>query len=253
MSDRDDGMLAFLGVPADPRLLSEPSDTVPDLAPAPPRPASSHQHDRLVAAGSVMTATTLVVGVLLGLYGIAGLLFGSGGASAVIAAALGALLAGTHWGWVHVAEYAGVTIDQRQDQAYQARGQEWLAEVEPYPRFSVSTTVLEDASTRVERTLYRPVLTPKRTFAFVREVEAARTFDAFAPAAAIATDVETLRREARLQTDRVRELWEAAATAYAAALASEADDQQQLVAERAAATALSEHLNASLLEPPVTE
>jgi hypothetical protein len=69
----------------------------------------------------------------------------------------------------------------------------------------------------------------------------------------IATTVETMRRQARLETDRLRELWEAASTAYAAALSSAEDDQQRLAAQRAAATALSEHINASLLEPPLVE
>ncbi len=65
--------------------------------------------------------------------------------------------------------------------------------------------------------------------------------------------VETMRREARLETDRLRGLWEAASSAYAAAALSDQDDQQQLVARRAAATALSEHINTSLLEPPLVE
>ena len=62
-----------------------------------------------------------------------------------------------------------------------------------------------------------------------------------------------MRRQARLETDRLRELWEAASTAYAAALLDAEDDQQELAAQRAAATALSEHINASLLEPPLVE
>ena len=69
----------------------------------------------------------------------------------------------------------------------------------------------------------------------------------------IATAAETMRRQARLETDRLHGLWEAASTAYAAVLSSAHDDQQQLAAQRAAATALSEHINASLLEPPLVE
>ena len=82
---------------------------------------------------------------------------------------------------------------------------------------------------------------------------AEETYAADTPAEVIATAVETTRRRARLETDRLRELWEAASTAYAATLADSDDDRQRLAAERAAATALSEHLNASLLEPPVIE
>jgi hypothetical protein len=62
-----------------------------------------------------------------------------------------------------------------------------------------------------------------------------------------------MRRQARLDTDRLSELWEAASTAYDAALFSAHDDHQRLIAQRAAAAALSEHITASLLEPPLLE
>jgi hypothetical protein len=113
--------------------------------------------------------------------------------------------------------------------------------------------VLDDASVRVQRVLHKPVLTSQHTFTFVRHTDAERTFDADAPAEEIASTVETMRRQARLETDRLRELWETASTSYAAALLGADDEQQQLAAQRAAATALSEHINASLLEPPLTE
>jgi hypothetical protein len=154
---------------------------------------------------------------------------------------------------VHVAEYVGLTIDEHQRRLSDHRGQEWLDSIEPYPRFSVATSVLDDASTRVERVLHRPVLTERQTFTFVREIDAEETFDADAPAEVIAAAVETMRREARLETDRLRELWEAASTTYTAALLGAHDDQHRLAAQRAAATALSEHINASLLEPPLVE
>ena len=180
-------------------------------------------------------------------------LLNGGGAIDAVLAVIGILLAGTHWGWVHVAEYVGLTIDERQRHAADEIRREWLARIQPYPRFSVSTSVLDDASTRVERVLHQPVLTAQHTFTFVRDTDAETTYDADASAEVIATTVETMRRQARLETDRLRELWEAASTAYTAALLSAHDDQQQLAAQRAAATALSEHINASLLEPPVVE
>jgi hypothetical protein len=62
-----------------------------------------------------------------------------------------------------------------------------------------------------------------------------------------------MRRQARLQTDRMRELWDAASTAYSAALLSAHDDEERRAAQRAAALALSEHINASLLEAPLVE
>ncbi|MDQ6835006.1 MAG: hypothetical protein M3016_02355, partial [Actinomycetota bacterium] len=210
-------------------------------------------HDRLVAAGSLLTGVTLIAGAALLLFSGWALLFGSGGTFAAILAVIGILLAATHWGWVHVAEYVGLSIDQRQQRTSDEHGREWLAAIEPYPRFSVSTSVLDDASTRVERVLHRPVLTTQSTFTFVRELDSEKTYDAHASAEVIATAVEAMRRQARLDTDRLRGDWEAASAAYSAALLSADDDQQQLAAHRAAATALSEHINASLLEPPLVE
>jgi hypothetical protein len=187
------------------------------------------------------------------LYGGWQFLFNGGGALDAVLAVIGILLVGTHWGWVHVAEYVGLTIDEHGQRATEESRQQWLAGIQPYPRFSVTTSVLDDASTRIERVLHQPVLTDRNTFTFVRQTDAEQTYDAHTPAEVIATAVETMRRQARLETDRLRELWEAASTAYAAALLSADDDQQQLAAQRAAATALSEHINASLLEPPVIE
>jgi hypothetical protein len=163
------------------------------------------------------------------------------------------LLVGTHWGWVHVAEYVGLTIDERQRRAAEAGAQNWLATIQPYPRFSVSTTVLNDASTQVQRFRHEPVLIPPHAFTFVRHSDGQQTYDADAPAEVIATAVETMRRQARLDTDRLRGNWEAASSAYEAALVSAEDDQERLAAQRAAALALSEHINASLLEPPLVE
>jgi hypothetical protein len=253
MADSEQQMVAFLGVPADPRLLDEDIDNLPTVEQRREPAISTHKHDRLVAAGSLMTAVTLVGGAAMALYGGAEFLFNSGGAFDAVLAIVGVLLLATHWGWVHVAEYVGLTIDHRQEHAGEERAQAWLADIQPYPRFSVSTSVLADASTRVERVLHKPVLTSQNTFTFVRETDSAQTFDADTSAEVIATTVETMRRRARLETDRLRELWDAASTAYAAAMFSAEDDQQRLAAQRAAATALSEHINASLLEPPLVE
>jgi hypothetical protein len=253
MVDGRQGMVAFLGVDPDPALLGEDRFNLPPVE-QPQEPAlSTHRHGRLVAAGSVLTGVTLIGGAAMIVYGAAQLLVNGGDAFDAIVAVIGILLAGTHWGWVHVAEYIGLTIDEHEQRLADARRREWLAGIEPYPRFSVSTSVLADASTRIERVLHQPVLTAKHTFTFIRETDAEKTYDAHTPAEVIATMVETMRRQARLETDRLRELWVAASTAYAATLSGADDDQQRLVAERAAATALSEHINASLLEPPLVE
>jgi hypothetical protein len=253
VDDGSQGIVAFLGVPADKRLLDEDLVNLPDAEQRREPAVSSHQHDRLVAAGSLLTGVTLIGGAAMLLYGGWRLLFGGGGAFDAVLAVIGVLLAATHWGWVHVAEYIGLTIDEHQRSVSEARGDAWLASIQPYPRFSVCTDVLDDASTRVERVLHKPVLTAQQTFTFVREVDAVQTYDADAPAEVIAATVESMRRQARLETDRVRELWEAASTTYTAALLGAEDDQQRLAAQRAAATALSEHINASLLEPPLVE
>jgi hypothetical protein len=253
MAGAAEGMLAFLGAAADRRLLSEDLINLP-MAEQRREPAiSTRKHDRLVAAGSLLTGATLICGAAMILFGGWELFFNGGGAFDVVVAVIGILLVGTHWGWVHVAEYIGLTIDERQRRATETRRRDWLASIQPYPRFSVSTSVLDDASTRVERILHRPLLTERHTFTFVRETDAEKTYDADTPAAVIAASVETMRRQARLETDRLRGLWEAASSAYQAALSSADDDQQRLAAQRAAATALSEHINASLLEPPLVE
>jgi hypothetical protein len=253
MVDGRQGMIVFLGVRADPGLLNEDRFDLPQTE-QPPEPAlPTRRHSRLVGAGSVLTGVTLIGGVAMLIYGAAELLANGGGAFDAVIAVIGILLAGTHWGWVHVAEYVGLTIDEHEQRGADARRQEWLAGIEPYPRFSVSTSVLDDASTRIQRVRHRPVLTPAHTFTFVREIDTEKTYDVHTPAEVIAATVETMRRDARLETDHVRELWEAASTTYDAVLADADDEQQRLAAERAAATALSEHINASLLEPPLVE
>jgi hypothetical protein len=253
MVEGGQGMLAFLGAAPDRRLLDEDRFNLPDAEQHREPAISTHKHDRLVAAGSLLTGVTLIGGAAITLYGGWQLLFNDGGALDVILAVIGVLLVGTHWGWVHVAEYLGLSIDEHQQRATDERSRDWLARIQPYPRFSVSTSVLDDASTRVERVLHQPVLTARGTFTFIRETDTEVTYDAFTSAEVIATGVEALRRQARLETDRLGELWESASTAYRAAMLNADDDQQRLAARRAAATALSEHLNASLLEPPLVE
>ncbi len=253
MSDGSQELVAFLGVPADRRLLDEDVDSLPPAEQYHEPAVTANTHGRLVAAGSLLTGVTLIGGSALLIYGVWELLFNGGGPVAAILVAIGILLVGTHWGWVHIAEYAGLVIDEHEQHQTEDRREEWLAAIQPYPRISVSTSVLDDASTRVESVLYRPVLTAQNTFAFARETKAETTYDADASAEVIAATVETMRREARLETDRLCELWEAASSAYAAAMFSAADDQQRLAARRAAATALSDHINASLLEPPLVE
>ena len=246
-------MTRFLGVAADRRLLDEDSSNLPDAEQRRELPISSHEHDRLVAAGSALTGISLVGGAALLLYGAVQLLFNDGGAFDAVLAALGILLVATHWGWVHAAEYVGLTIDERRDRAVEQDRRDWLRSIEPYRRFSVTTSVLADASTRVERILHQPVLTEQHTFTFVRKLDTAQTFGGDVPTEVLASAVETMRRQARLDTDRFRDLWASAASAYRAELAGADTDQERLAAQHAAAKALSEHINESLREPPLVE
>jgi hypothetical protein len=253
MADTETDMVAFLGVLADRRLLGEDLANLPEAEQRHGQVVETRQHDRLVTAGSVLTGATLIAGAAILLYGAGEILFGAGGALDVVLAVIGIVLVGTHWGWVHVAEYVGLTIDDRQRRAAEVGERDWLATIQPYPRFSVSTTVLNDASTRVQRFRHEPMLVTPETFTFARHVDSEQTYDADAPAEAIAASVEAMRRQARLDTDRLRGNWEAASSAYQAALLSAGDDRERLAAQRAAATALSEHINASLLQPPLVE
>lgn len=253
MADDRQGILAFLGVAPDARLLDDDLTALPVAEQHREPPASTRRHERLVAAGSVLTGVSLLGGLALLLYAVERLVFGGGGVLDAVLAGLGLLLAATHWGWVHVAEYVGLTIDARQAHEIEAHQRQWLATIDPYPRFSVATSVGDDGTTRVQRFVHRPVLTERKTFTFVRESDVDHVHPVDAPAEVIATDVETMRRQARLQTDRMRALWDAASTAYSAALLSAHDDRERLAAHRAAALALSEHINASLLEAPVVE
>jgi hypothetical protein len=177
MSDGSQGMVAFLGVPADRRLLDEDLGNLPSAEQDQPSTATlTRTHDRLVAAGSLLTGATLIAGAAMLLFGGWQLLFERGGALAGVLAVIGIVLAGTHWGWVHLAEYVGVTIDEHQRSLSEERRQAWLATIQPYPRYSVSTSVLGDASTRIERVLHQPVLTAQHTFTFVRETDSEKTF-----------------------------------------------------------------------------
>ncbi len=253
MAESETGMVEFLGAVPDRRLLGEDLANLPEVEQRHLPVVAAHRHDRLVATGALLTGATLIVGGAMLLYGGGEAVFGGRSTFDVVLAAIGILLVATHWGWVHVAEYVGLTIDEGQRRDAAAREQDWLATVAPYPRFSVSTTVLSDASTRVQRFRHEPVLVTPDRFTFVRHTDAEETYDADTPAEVIATAVETMRRQARLDTDRQRGNWEAASSAYDAALLSADDEQQRLAAQRAAATALSDHINASLLEPPLIE
>ena len=253
MTEPSRDMLAFLGLAADPRLLDADLGQLPAADQRIEPSGSTRRHERLVVAGSAMTGVSLLGGLALLGFGGEQLLFAGGGAAMAVLAAIGLLLVATHWGWVHVAEYAGLTIDARQASEHEARQQAWLETIEPHPRFSVVTSVADDGALHVQRLSHRPVLTGHGTFTFARTCDLEHVHEVDAPVDVVAADVETLRHQASVRTERLREQWEAASTSYAAALLSAGDDAQQLAAHRAAALALSEHINASLLDAPLRQ
>ena len=80
-----------------------------------------------------------------------------------------------------------------------------------------------------------------------------RSTPADEPAAAVTERAESLRREAALDTERERERYQIAADAYESALLDDADEQQRLLAQRAASEALSNQINSNLRDPPLLE
>ena len=107
MADGSQAMIAFLGVPADRRLLHEDLFNLPAAEQRREPEIATEKHDRLVAAGSLLTGVSLIGGAAMALYGGWQVLFNGGGVLDAVVAVIGILLVATHWGWVHVAEYVG--------------------------------------------------------------------------------------------------------------------------------------------------
>ena len=246
-------MVAFLGVPADKRLLDEDRLNLPETEQYQESAISTHQHNRLVAAGSVLTGVTLVGGAALTLFG--------GVAVAVQRrwsvrrrprgdwnpAGGHTLGVGTRRRIRRPAHRCPPATCDRRTGARLAGEHSALPAVQcldECARRCLDACHTCTASAGADRAAHVYVCSY-----YLRE----ETFDADASAEVIATTVETMRHQARLETDRLSELWDAASGAYTAALSSAHDDQQELAAQRAAATALSEHINASLLQPPLVE
>lgn len=247
MDERPDNLVGCL---ADDSLLDAGEDQLPADIARPEPPAPSRARSRLVALGIALTLTTLLGGIGLLVAGVVALIGGSA-AVGIGALAVGALLVATHWGWVHVAEVSANGLEQRAHRACSTRRERWLAAVEPYARYEVSTAVTSDGSIEIVRSAYRPVGCGNHRFRFERTVEQRERHRADEPAAAVTERAEQLRRQAALATDRERRGYEELrATQRAAALAG-TDEQQLLAAQRAASEALSERLNANLRQPPL--
>jgi hypothetical protein len=237
---------------ADERVLTE--DNLPQSIGRPERmPAPSRARARIVGVGATLTGATLLIGVALIVAGVVDAITSGVGALAISAVVVGAVLLGTHWGWVHVAEITGLALERRRNSEVFDRRRLWLDEIKPYTRYDVTTTVDDDGSIRIVRARYEPAAAGEHGFTFSRHVEREEVHSPEEPSAAVAERAELLRREAAADTERERRLYEVAADAYETALLDRDDEQQLREAQRAASKALSEQINANLREPPLTE
>ena len=238
---------------ADERLLSEPEANLPASIGRPePLPPPSAARKQVVGVGATLTGVTLVAGTALLVLGVV-LLIATGGAAAITALVLGAVLISTHWGWVHVAELTGNRIENRHNRGALDRRRVWLEQIEPYTRYEVTTSVDEDGSIRIVRTRHQPESTGTRRFTFTSRLEREEVHSADEPSAAVTERAELLRREAAADTERERERFRIAADAYETALLNAGSERERQAARRAASEALSEQINANLREPPLIE
>jgi hypothetical protein len=243
----------FVGYAPDERLLGEDLDKLPAVLGRPETIPPSHRHRAIVGAGATLTAASLVIGVLLVLFGVIDAVASGFDAAPIVAVVLGAVLIATHWGWVHVAELTANSLEGRSNIDVVEHRQQWLASIEPYTHFEVSTEVQDDGSIAIHSMRHRPVHAGEQRFTFVRELEHREVHPPDEPAAAVTERAEVLRREAALATEREHERYEIAADAYQTALVGREDEEQRRLARRAASEALSRQINANLRDPPLVE
>jgi hypothetical protein len=243
----------LLGRTAAPELLTENEQALPESEGRPLPIPPSHARANLVGAGATMTGLTLIGGVALIVVAIVDAISSGFGAVALTALILGVVLASTHWGWVHVAEFSANRIDSRRDSAISATREQWLAGIEPHTRYEVMTEVKEDGSLTIATVRYRPVPADQNRFTFLREVVDLEHHSDEEPAALITERAEHLRRQAALMTEQERSRFHVAADAYQAALIAGEDEQERIRARRAASEALAQQINTNLRDPPLTE
>jgi hypothetical protein len=243
----------FVGFQPDERLLGEDLDKLPAALGRPEIMPPSHRHGAIVGTGATLTAASLIIGALLVLFGVIDAIASGFGAAPIVALVLGVVLISTHWGWVHVAELTANSLEGRSNVDVIEHRQQWLASIEPYTRFEVSTEVQDDGSIAICSLRHRPVHAGEQHFTFVCELEHRELHPPDEPAAAVTDRAETLRREAALATEREHERYEIAADAYRAALMGREDEEQRRLAQRAASEALSQQINSNLRDPPLLE
>jgi hypothetical protein len=237
----------------DERLVGADLAQLPASVGEPPAPLpESRARRRVVRFGAAMTGASLIGGALLSLLGLVEV-FADGSLIWFVVLVLGIALAATHWGWVHVAELTGNRIEAGRHAALEERRKQWLTDIEPYPRWEVSTSVADDGSITVLTVAHFPVPAGEDTYTFVREEVEREVHPADEPGAHVTERAELLRREAASRTREARERYETARAAYEQALMLRDDEQQRRAALRAASEALSERINSNLRDPPLTE
>jgi hypothetical protein len=243
----------LVGLEPDNRLLGDDLEKLPDSVGRPDPVPDSPARRRLVALGATLTGVSLIGGLALIVLGVVGAISGASAAATVAAFVIGAVLVGTHWGWVHVAELSATSLESRRNASLLHQRREWLEQIAPYPRWEVSADTGADGSIAIVTVSYRPVVRSDTTFTFVREEVAREVHPGDEPAAAVAERAELVRRQAALDTARERERYEAAHDAYERAVLDNADEQERVAAVRAASEALSERINSNLRDPPLVE
>ncbi len=246
--------LDLLGRDPDERLLGEDLETLPPSVGHPPaEPPPSDVRRRIVGFGAAMTGGTLVIGSLLTVAALVETINSGFALGWVVVLVFAILLVATHWGWVHVAELTANNLEANRNASVIEQRRAWLTDIEPYPRWEVSTSVGDDGSITILTVRHQPAPRGEHTYTFVREEVGRERHSGEEPAAAVSERAETLRREAALQTEEARQRFETARRAYDQALMSRDDEAQRRAALRAASEALSERLNANLREPPLVE
>lgn len=250
---REVDLLDLVGREPDERLLSEDAAQLPDALGAPPALPASRGRGRIVAVGATLTGVTLVGGLALIVFAAVELIASGLDATSVAALVVGLVLVATHWGWVHVAEMSANALEQRHNLQLGEGRRQWLAAVEPYARWSVSTQADPDGSITIVTERHQPIPVGERAFTFRREIEAREVHSGEEPAATVAERAELLRRQAATATTRARDRFAVANDAYERTLLVRDDEEQRVAALRAASEALSEQINAHLRDPPLTE
>jgi hypothetical protein len=244
----------LLGRKAAVELLTDQTGLLPEaVGHPPPLPPPSPARRKIVALGATLTGVTLIGGIALTAFGaIDGISSGFGGV-ALVALILGVLMISTHWGWVHVAEFTANGIEGRQVREAETDRQAWLATIEPYTHYEVSTNAEADGSLTIATIRHRPVATTPGHFTFEREVVDPERHSDEEPTAQIAERAEHRRREAALMTERERGRYQAAADDHERALLGQQNAEQHLLERRAASEALAQQINTNLKDPPLTE